>query len=444
MKNIKRFYILALTMLLIIVGLPYQTQAASKPRFKATRSVIYENADTSHGVYTYTLVNVSKGQTVKWSISGSGRRYVHLDYGSKKITGSKVSNKITLVTNENLAAKNKKITITAKVYKKNGKLLKTVKTSSKIKILSKTITIAGGYPSNQYYTGQSYNFKANLFPLNSTDTVRWTAYNISTADTKNCITNTGLFTPTEAGLYTITASSYNNNSRRHTTSQTIQVYAGDSSSGYIPTTPITTPSAPVSIELLTTQVTCNQPTTIQYSLRDRNNNDVTAYYPGKIHFSSSLVQGVSITSNGVLTMTTSGAVTQLTLTYVPDNTSLPTLTKTGTIVCTSSWEYQNVQLVNVALDNSLLVMSNKDTNKTYRTINLIATNQYGNTYSLTNEQVKIIGPSYNGAPVVSYNATSNQIQVSTLGVKAGDYSYTATITSGTYSVTTTFFIQVIQ
>ena len=49
--------------------------ATAVPKFKKTYASVYENA-TSKGKYTYTLTNLKKGQTVKWSVSGAGKSYV--------------------------------------------------------------------------------------------------------------------------------------------------------------------------------------------------------------------------------------------------------------------------------------------------------------------------------------------------------------------------------
>ena len=66
MKFLKRSCVLLLCMLLVLTVVPCSTPAAAKPKFKTKRTYIYENHKTTDWVYT--LKNVSKGQTVKWSL----------------------------------------------------------------------------------------------------------------------------------------------------------------------------------------------------------------------------------------------------------------------------------------------------------------------------------------------------------------------------------------
>ena len=62
---------------------PVQADAAAKPKFVKNYTVLYENS-TGKGVYTYTVTNLTKGQRVKWSLSGTGKSYAKL----KKTTTS--------------------------------------------------------------------------------------------------------------------------------------------------------------------------------------------------------------------------------------------------------------------------------------------------------------------------------------------------------------------
>lgn len=54
---------------MIISVFPVQADAAAKPKFVKNYTVLYENS-TGKGVYTYTVTNLTKGQRVKWSLSG--------------------------------------------------------------------------------------------------------------------------------------------------------------------------------------------------------------------------------------------------------------------------------------------------------------------------------------------------------------------------------------
>ena len=63
---------------MIISVFPVQADAAAKPKFVKNYTVLYENS-TGKGVYTYTVTNLTKGQRVKWSLSGTGKSYAKLN-----------------------------------------------------------------------------------------------------------------------------------------------------------------------------------------------------------------------------------------------------------------------------------------------------------------------------------------------------------------------------
>ena len=140
MNKIKRSFAYALALMMLIGLIPMNVSAAAKIAFQLERAVVYENG-TNKGAYTYTLKNVSKGQTVKWSVSGAGKKFVSLKYSKKAVTGKTTSNRITIKTDGNAEAKNAKFKLTAKVYSSKGALVATVSTSSKIKIFSKSVKL---------------------------------------------------------------------------------------------------------------------------------------------------------------------------------------------------------------------------------------------------------------------------------------------------------------
>lgn len=47
-------------------------RCGSKTEICKNYTVLYENS-TGKGVYTYTVTNLTKGQRVKWSLSGTGK-----------------------------------------------------------------------------------------------------------------------------------------------------------------------------------------------------------------------------------------------------------------------------------------------------------------------------------------------------------------------------------
>ena len=128
-KKWKKMTAFLCAVMLVITMLPLPTGAVSKPAFTKSITSLYENT-SAKGVYTYTLKNVSKGQTVKWSVSGTGKSYVKLQKTSTKVTKTTVSNKLTVRSKGKSAAKNKTVQITAKVYAKSGKLLYTFRSKT--------------------------------------------------------------------------------------------------------------------------------------------------------------------------------------------------------------------------------------------------------------------------------------------------------------------------
>ena len=119
-QKLKKIIAFLCALALIITVIPDLAQAAVKPRFSKDYTSLYENG-TSKGAYTYTIKNLTKGQKVKWSVSGTGKSYVKLQKTSTKAAGSTVSNKLTVKTGGKTAAKNKTVILTAKVYSSAGK-----------------------------------------------------------------------------------------------------------------------------------------------------------------------------------------------------------------------------------------------------------------------------------------------------------------------------------
>ena len=111
MKFIKRSCVLLLSMLLVLTMLPTSTPAAVTPKFQTKRTYLYENYSAK-----YTLKNVSKGQLIKWSLSGSGKSYARLKItDARRATGSTISNSISINTKGNSAAQNKTVTLVARI-----------------------------------------------------------------------------------------------------------------------------------------------------------------------------------------------------------------------------------------------------------------------------------------------------------------------------------------
>ena len=84
-----------------------------KTKFVKNYTVLYENS-TGKGVYTYTVTNLTKGQRVKWSLSGTGKSYAKLKKTTTSVSGKTSANSLTIRTRGKAAAKNKTVIVTAK------------------------------------------------------------------------------------------------------------------------------------------------------------------------------------------------------------------------------------------------------------------------------------------------------------------------------------------
>lgn len=223
-QRVKRGIAVVCTLALIITMLPVSANAAAKPKFAKTYREVYENG-TEQGVYTYTVKNLTKGQTVKWSLSGTGKSYAKLAKSSTKASSTSVSNKLTIKTNGKSAAKNKIVNVTAKVYSKAGKLQYTLSAGdAKIQIKATKVTIqSDALSAKQLYIGESYQFQYKLTPANATSTNTWSVTRSDGANVSSYITQGGVFTPQAEGTYTIKATTKNGSSKGKSASKKVVV-----------------------------------------------------------------------------------------------------------------------------------------------------------------------------------------------------------------------------
>lgn len=204
-QNVKKLvaFVCAVTMMITLV--PVGAQAATKKAaFAKSYTALYEN-NTNKGVYTYTIKNLIKGKKVKWSISGTGKRYAKLKKASTGVSGTTSSNKLTIRTKKKIAAKNKTVIVTAKIYNKNGKLQTTLKTKTgKIKVKPTKIQIlASDWDGKTFLVNDTYQMRYKITPANATSTNTWSVTDAS-GNSVDDITTTGAFTPKTDGNFTIT------------------------------------------------------------------------------------------------------------------------------------------------------------------------------------------------------------------------------------------------
>lgn len=390
---------------LIITMVPIQAHAAAKPKFSKTYKNVYDNGKDK-GVYTYTVKNLTKGQTVKWSVSGTGKAYAKLQKTSTKAAGATVSNKLTVKTNGKTAAKNKTVNVTAKVYNSSGKLLYTLSAGdAKIKALATAVSIqSDALSEKQLYVGQSYQFQYKLTPANATSTNTWSVTDSSGKDVSSCISKSGLFKPATGGTYTIKVSAKNTNKTIRTDSKTVTVaasmtgvkqtaankvtatYSGnvrelveqkdftlrkktgakadireiafsDDGTQVTLTTFSNLENAveytlsddvkeysftakigrPVSIKALTTTVTVNKETAVEYGIYDADGIEVSSAYPGTVRYENfKITNGYVTDADNKILMTNVGDTGTFQMVYVCASDPTITLTAFCQVTCVAA------------------------------------------------------------------------------------------------------------
>ncbi len=398
-KKWKKMTAFLCAVMLVITMLPLPAGAVSKPAFTKSITSLYENTSVK-GVYTYTLKNVSKGQTVKWSVSGTGKSYVKLQKTSTKVTKTTVSNKLTVRSKGKSAAKNKTVQITAKVYAKSGKLLYTIRSkTAKLKARPTGISIVSGLADDEeLLIGKKYQFRYKITPANSTSSNSWTAMD-EEGDLVSDMTKTGAFTPKTEGNYTIIVQAkigskviqsatkivtvgrtmksvkqiaanrieavFSSSARGAVKKENFKVstsagvpvavkeisFSEDGTKVYLTTESNLKDGVgysvsdgkmswdftahvgkPVSIKILTTEVTVGKETPVEYALYDKNGIDVQAAYPGTVKYETKLTNGV-ITKDNKLYMTEVGGKGTVSIIYTCSEDPSLVFQYTGTVIC---------------------------------------------------------------------------------------------------------------
>lgn len=227
MKKYWRRLAALLALSLVVTSMPYTAKAAAKPAYKTERTSLYENAQTK-GVYTYTVANVKKGQTVKWTLTGAGKSYASLKYTTTVVKGSTASNKVTIKTNSKNEARNAVLAVNAKVYSSKGVLQTTLKDKVKLKVQATDIAITTAAITDDLTSlsiGKTYDFDASVLPANTTSGAYWSVTGIDGKDYSSEITADGKWTPTADGKYTIKVMAKNSKTGKtlvyHTASVTV-------------------------------------------------------------------------------------------------------------------------------------------------------------------------------------------------------------------------------
>lgn len=207
-QNLKKMVAFVCAIAMMITLVPARAEAATKKvAFAKSYTALYEN-DTNKGVYTYTVKNLTRGQKVKWSVSGTGKSYVKLKKTTTSVSGTTSSNKLTIRTKKKTAAKNKTVIVTAKVYNANGRLQTTLKSKTgKIKVKPTKIQIlSSDWDGKTFLVNGTYQMRYKITPANATSTNVWSVTDDDGNDVPY-ISKSGVFTPKTDGDFVINVKS---------------------------------------------------------------------------------------------------------------------------------------------------------------------------------------------------------------------------------------------
>ena len=399
---------------LMITALPAipAKAATAVPKFQKTYSGLYENG-TSKGKYTYTLKNLKKGQTVKWSVSGTGKSYVKVSKASIKATKSTMSNTVTVKTGGKTSVKNKKVTLTAKVY------------STKVTLVSTEQL------ENELHVGQSYKINYTLTPANATSDNVWKVTDENGIDYSSYMSSTGVFKPMKPGIYTIKLSAMIGTKTIKSASKIVDVvdymvsakqtaankveltYSGDMRQlldaedftvknalgsniivksicfaedgkkitltlhSYFKDGTAYTVSAnsdalsfvasvgdPVELKILTQKATVDKETLLESALYDKNGIDVTEVYGGSVEYKAEVMNGY-VKDGNKLFMTEVGKTATVTAQYVSKTNSNLKLSGVAVVMCVAAEisNETNFTLTNTTIAPDYTATSYKDNQK---------------------------------------------------------------------------------
>lgn len=227
-KQVKRELALILAVILVFLCVPMTAQAAAAPAFKKTYSVFYENRANA-GLYDITVKNVQKGYILKWRITGKGKNYAAFDSNKIVAQSGTVTNRLTINSRGEMAfASGERIRITVKVFTAKKVLVDKLTFAGRLQSKAKTVSIdASAIPDLAHVTaGQPYQLRASMTPANTTSKIYWQVQDAVGTDRSSEITETGLWTPTQSGDYTITAMAKNTPTGQPLCSKSVQATVG--------------------------------------------------------------------------------------------------------------------------------------------------------------------------------------------------------------------------
>lgn len=202
---------------------------------------------------------------------------------------------------------------------------------------------------------------------------------------------------------------------------------------------------PVRMEILTTEVTVNKQTLIEYALYDSNGIDVTSLYPGVVRFSDPVTvngYGYITADSKRIVLTAVGTIMTFTATCIFNSPSVAPLTAQGSITCTPAKPSNdtNFTLTKNSITPNYLLPSYKDNRKVeagsvyYMHFRALDTDkavlQYESvTYESTNPDVLLI---YNNRATAIREGAATVIVTAVYGGQSYTYSYQVEISPQPY------------
>ncbi len=227
-KQISRKLLYVLAVLAVFLCVPAKVQAADEPAVKKEYKYFYENR-ASQGAYDIKVKNVKKGYILKWAVSGSGKEYASFQAAKTTAEGKTAVNKLTVSSHGQTAfASVPKATVEIKVYTAQNKLVKQLSFTAKLRSEATNITVNTSEVENlkQITAGRSYQFRAEVLPLNTTSKIYWQVTDTAGADYSAEISPEGEWTPTKEGTYNITAYAKNAPADKTLCTNSVQAVVG--------------------------------------------------------------------------------------------------------------------------------------------------------------------------------------------------------------------------
>lgn len=227
-KQVKKQLALLLAAIMAFVCMPLHAQAAAAPAFEETFAVFYENR-ANKGIYNIQVNNVKKGYILKWHITGKGKQWASFPTKKTIAKTSTVVNKLTVDSDGDEAyAVGERIRITVNVYTAKWKLVNKLTFAGKLQSKAKAIDIDASAVKDlkQVKIGEKQAFKAKMTPANATSKVYWSVKDSEGKDHSKEITEAGVWTPVQAGEYTISVTAKNSPSGQPLCTKEIKATVG--------------------------------------------------------------------------------------------------------------------------------------------------------------------------------------------------------------------------